>query len=180
MAYESSYTGPQIDEAVGKVLQGTAVGPAGPPGPAGENGATFRPFVSDSGVLSWTNDKGLSNPEPVNIKGQDGTNGTPGAVGPAGPGVPAGGTAGQVLEKASGTDYDTRWVTPEQPTATGVSSFNGRTGAVTAQPGDYTAADVGARPDTWMPTAADVGAATQADINAAIQSAVLDSWEGSY
>lgn len=31
------------------------------------------------------------------------------AVGPAGEGVPAGGTAGQVLAKASGTDYDTEW-----------------------------------------------------------------------
>lgn len=34
-----------------------------------ENGATFFPHVSESGVLSWTNDKGLPNPEPVNIKG---------------------------------------------------------------------------------------------------------------
>lgn len=40
----------------------------------------------------------------------------------------------------------------------GVSSFNGRTGAVTPQTGDYTAAQVGARPDTWTPTAAQVGA----------------------
>ena len=32
-----------------------------------------------------------------------------GLQGPAGQGVPAGGTAGQVLKKASGTDYDTEW-----------------------------------------------------------------------
>jgi hypothetical protein len=32
------------------------------------------------------------------------------AVGPAGPGVAVGGTTGQVLAKASGTDYDTEWV----------------------------------------------------------------------
>jgi hypothetical protein len=31
------------------------------------------------------------------------------APGPAGPGVPTGGTAGQVLTKDSGTDYDTSW-----------------------------------------------------------------------
>jgi hypothetical protein len=31
------------------------------------------------------------------------------APGPAGPGVPTGGTDGQVLTKASGTDYDTAW-----------------------------------------------------------------------
>lgn len=40
----------------------------------------------------------------------------------------------------------------------GVSSFNGRTGAVTSKSGDYTADQVGARASTWMPTAADVGA----------------------
>lgn len=42
--------------------------------------------------------------------------------------------------------------------ASGVASFNGRAGAVTPQAGDYTAAMVGARPDTWTPSAADVGA----------------------
>lgn len=41
-------------------------------GTPGENGATFTPSVSYDGVLSWTNDKGLDNPEPVNIKGKDG------------------------------------------------------------------------------------------------------------
>lgn len=40
----------------------------------------------------------------------------------------------------------------------GVSSFKGRTGSVTPQTGDYTADMVGARPDTWTPTAADTGA----------------------
>lgn len=34
-----------------------------------------------------------------------------GARGPAGQGVPAGGTTGQVLAKASSSDYDTEWVT---------------------------------------------------------------------
>ena len=33
------------------------------------NGATFKPAVSASGDLSWTNDKGLPNPDSVNIKG---------------------------------------------------------------------------------------------------------------
>lgn len=39
-----------------------------------------------------------------------------------------------------------------------MTSFKGRTGAVTPQEGDYTADMVGARPDTWTPSAADVGA----------------------
>lgn len=42
----------------------------------GQNGATFYPEVSEDGVLSWTNDRGLPNPEPVNIKGSPGKDGT--------------------------------------------------------------------------------------------------------
>ena len=36
------------------------------------DGTTFTPTVSEDGVLSWTNDGGKANPEPVNIKGEDG------------------------------------------------------------------------------------------------------------
>lgn len=35
---------------------------------AGVDGATFTPAVSEEGVLSWTNNKGLENPPPVTIK----------------------------------------------------------------------------------------------------------------
>ena len=38
----------------------------------GEQGATFIPKVSATGVISWDNDKGLANPEVVNIRGQQG------------------------------------------------------------------------------------------------------------
>lgn len=51
-------------------------------GADGEDGATFIPKVSEEGIISWTNDKGLDNPEPVNIKGK---NGDTGATGPQGP-----------------------------------------------------------------------------------------------
>lgn len=47
----------------------------------------------------------------------------------------------------------------------GVSSFNGRAGAVTPQNGDYTAEMVGARPDTWTPTAEDVGAVSAGSVS---------------
>ena len=64
-------------------------------GTPGEDGATFTPSVDDSGNLSWTNDKGLVNPEPVNIKGpkgdtgDTGPQGNPGEQGEVGPqGVP--------------------------------------------------------------------------------------------
>lgn len=44
----------------------------------GKNGATFIPSVSPDGVISWTNDKDLPNPEPVNIKGVKGDKGDKG------------------------------------------------------------------------------------------------------
>ena len=40
--------------------------------------ATFTPSVSADGTLSWTNNKGLTNPEPVNIKGPQGPAGNDG------------------------------------------------------------------------------------------------------
>ena len=47
-----------------------------------------------------------------------------------------------------------------------MASFNGRAGAVTPQTGDYTAAMVGARPNTWTPTAAEVGAVSAGSVAA--------------
>lgn len=57
-----------------------------------------------------------------------GTVGPAGAAGAAGVGVPVGGTAGQVLTKNSGTNYDTLWSTP---TAGGAGS-----GVFGSQPSD--------------------------------------------
>lgn len=44
----------------------------------GEPGATFTPEVTPQGMLSWTNDKGLDNPDPVDIKGKTGSVGMSG------------------------------------------------------------------------------------------------------
>jgi hypothetical protein len=46
------------------------------------------------------------------VDGTDGIDGADGIDGIDGVGVPAGGTTGQVLAKASETDYDTEWATP--------------------------------------------------------------------
>jgi hypothetical protein len=40
-----------------------------------------------------------------------GKQGIIGPTGPTGPGLPTGGNEGQVISKASATDYDTEWVT---------------------------------------------------------------------
>lgn len=45
-----------------------------------------------------------------NATGPEGPQGDTGAQGPAGQGVPVGGTAGQVLAKIDGTNYNTEWV----------------------------------------------------------------------
>ena len=50
-------------------------------GGSGSNGATFTPAVSSAGVISWTNDKGLKNPAPVNIRGPQGQTGGQGPAG---------------------------------------------------------------------------------------------------
>lgn len=57
--------------------------PAGGGG-TGQNGATFTPSVSPEGVISWTNDKNLPNPDPVNIKGEKGDKGEQGEPGTPG------------------------------------------------------------------------------------------------
>ena len=50
-------------------------------GQGGKDGATFIPSVSADGIISWTNDKDLPNPEPVNIKGEKGEKGEQGERG---------------------------------------------------------------------------------------------------
>lgn len=54
------------------------------PGASGADGAIFTPSVSSDGVLTWTNDKGLDNPDPVNIKGETGETGAQGDKGDKG------------------------------------------------------------------------------------------------
>lgn len=53
-------------------------------GGSGEDGATYYPSVSAEGIISWTNDKDLPNPEPVNIMGSQGPKGDTGEQGPKG------------------------------------------------------------------------------------------------
>ena len=80
-------------------------GPQGPQGIPGETGATgpqgpagpyFSPAMSKDGWLSWQNNGGLSNPDPVNLMGpqwapgQTGNPGPQGEPGPTGPPGPQG------------------------------------------------------------------------------------------
>ena len=82
----------------------------------GQNGATFTPSVSEDGVLSWTNDRELDNPAPVNIKGPKGDPGEAGAAGPAGPKGDTGEAGPAGADGQPGKDG-----APGQPGADGIS-----------------------------------------------------------
>jgi len=92
-------------------------GETGPQGPKGDTGDT-----GPQGPKGDTGDTGATGPQgpqgiqgetgPQGPKGDTGDTGATGPQGPAGPGVPTGGTVGQILQKLSGTDFDTGWVTP--------------------------------------------------------------------
>lgn len=116
---------------------GIPEGAWGETGPAGADGAQ-----GPQGVQGETGPAGEAGPQ-----GPEGPKGETGEQGPAGPGVPPGGAAGQVLAKASDTDYDTEWVNQSGGGSSGVSSFNGRTEAVVPASGDYDVTQVtGAAP----------------------------------
>lgn len=61
---------------------------------------------------------------PKGDTGATGPTGPTGATGPAGPGVAAGGTAGQVLSKVDGSDYNTQWVTPSSVEKYTIANFD--------------------------------------------------------
>ena len=61
--------------------------------------------------------QGVQGPQGIQgLQGPQGEQGVQGVQGPAGPGVPTGGTAGQILSKVDGTDYNCQWVTPSADT----------------------------------------------------------------
>ena len=59
-------------QVVGFDADGNAIAQDGGSGTPGADGVTFTPSVNALGIISWTNDGGRENPEPVNIKGPDG------------------------------------------------------------------------------------------------------------
>ena len=78
-------------------------------GGKGDDGATFTPSVSADGIISWTNDKDLPNPEPVNIKGVKGDKGDRGEQGIQGVQGLKGETGEQGQKGADGTSATHRW-----------------------------------------------------------------------
>ena len=64
-------------------------------------------FAADQSTITGT----VSGIVPGTLSGSVGVPGPAGSPGAPGPGVPAGGTAGQYLQKIDGVDYNTDWVT---------------------------------------------------------------------
>ena len=108
-------TGPQGPEGPKGDTGATGpAGPAGPQGPIGETGPQGPEGPAgpkgDTGATGPAGPEGPQGPKgDTGEQGPEGPAGPKGDPGPAGPGVPSGGTAGQVLTKKSGTDYDTEW-----------------------------------------------------------------------
>lgn len=77
----------------------------------GETGTTFTPSVSEEGVISWTNDGELPNPEPRNIRGPKGIQGDKGDTGDAAgfgqPTATVNQTTGQASVEVSASGPDT-------------------------------------------------------------------------
>lgn len=59
-------------------------GPQGIQGPKGDAGPYYTPSVSVDGVLSWTNNGPLANPDPISIRGPKGDTGAQGPQGDPG------------------------------------------------------------------------------------------------
>lgn len=126
-------------------------GPAGKDGVDGRDGADGKdgqtPHIGANGNW-WIGDTDTG----ISASGPTGGTGPKGDPGKDGIGIPAGGAAGQVLAKKTAADYDTQWVDPPKVAGgtAGVSSFNGRSGAVKPQSGDYTAENISFTPGTGM------------------------------
>lgn len=89
-------------------------GAAGTSGQSGQDGVgissiTFKETdASGNNIYTIT----LTNSNTYDITCPIGPQGQTGQTGPAGQGVPTGGSTGDVLTKASGTDFDTQWLPP--------------------------------------------------------------------
>ena len=115
-----------------------ATGPKGDTGATGPKGTTFTPSVSTAGVISWTNDGGLTNPTSINIKGPKGDKGDTGATGATGATGPKGDTGPQGPKGNDGTSVSVSSITYQKgssnttiPTGTWSSTI------VSADPGGY-------------------------------------------
>jgi hypothetical protein len=130
-AWEAAAT--DLNERV-TTLEEAGVGEPGPPGADGEDGASAYEVAVANGFVgneaAWLAslvgpagadgadgaqgpagaDGADGAPGAPGADGADGAPGAPGADGAPGVGVPTGGATGEILAKASATDFDTEWI----------------------------------------------------------------------
>jgi len=144
-------TGPQGEQGIQGIqgIQGVKgdTGDTGPAGPQGDPGDSAYQVAVDNGFVGDETAWLASLVGPAGATGATGATGPTGPQGPAGDdgangvGVPVGGTIGQVLAKASGTDYDTEWVDASGGTTITVGTATLDFGTTN---NDYTYVDVSA------------------------------------
>ena len=180
--YAKDSSGDKNDDMAYVILPNVVIGDTDP-----ESNIAWYPYVNAAtGQISWTRTRTKTPPAAVDIRGPKGD---PGETGPEGPAGPQGQPGGQGIPGADGCSPEIRpnagnsysvykldittvsgtFTTPNLKGLDGngsMSSFNGRSGHVMPEKGDYTA-DM-------------VGAATMAEVSAAIRAAMLDSWEANY
>lgn len=105
-------------------------GTDGADGAPGEDGTAATIQIGtvstlEPGEQATVENVGTENAAILNFGIPKGEQGEPGTGG-GGQGVPTGGTTGQVLAKASDSDYDTQWVDVEGGTTTSVSIYSGQ------------------------------------------------------
>ena len=99
----------------------------------GGNASVVNSGSSSAAVLDFTIPRGPQGPQGIQgIQGEQGIQGPQGetgATGATGPGVASGGTAGQILSKVDGTDYNTEWVNPPEGGGSDELAFRNNSGA---------------------------------------------------
>lgn len=95
----------------GKPARPIEVTVEGQPPVSVEAGKPARPIVVETVAGDVIEVSTGGRPGPQGDPGPAGADGAPGPAGADGQGVPTGGTTGQLLRKASATDYDTEWFT---------------------------------------------------------------------
>jgi len=121
-----------VNGALSGTVAGTLTGSVGVPGPQGPAGTIEVGTVTASApggaadvvnvgtdtaaILDFTIPRGEQGTQGIQgIQGIPGEKGDKGDKGDPGVGVPAGGSAGQVLAKVDGVDYNTEWINPTAP-----------------------------------------------------------------
>jgi len=114
---------PGADGAQGPAGNDGAAGAQGPKGDTGDQGPQGEPGADGAQGPAGNDGAAGAQGEP----GADGAQGPAGNDGAPGQGVPTGGTAGQILAKIDGDDYNTEWVTQSGggSTSTGDITFSG-------------------------------------------------------